>query len=105
MRVFAKKILRDFWGKHNDAEQQLRTWYKEATKANWTNPTDIKSKYAKASILKGSRIVLIFAATNTGLLLKLTTTDNGLLSGLLELIINMIKLTQKKFRNYESKSY
>jgi hypothetical protein len=69
------------------------------------HPTDIKSKYAKASILKGSRIVLIFAATNTGLLLKLTTTDNGLLSGLLELIINMIKLTQKKFRNYDGKSY
>ena len=57
MRVFAKKILRKYWGKHNDAEQQLKTWYKEASKANWTNPTDIKSEYAKASILKGGRVV------------------------------------------------
>jgi len=57
MRVFAKKILREFWGKHNDAEQQLKTWYKEASKANWTNPTDIKSEYAKASILKSGRVV------------------------------------------------
>jgi len=57
MRVFAKKILRKFWGKRNDAEQQLKTWYKEASKANWTNPTDIKSEYAKASILKGGRVV------------------------------------------------
>jgi mRNA interferase HigB len=52
-----KKGVARFWGKHNDAEQQLKTWYKEASKANWSNPTDIKSKYAKASILKGSRIV------------------------------------------------
>ena len=57
MRVFAKKILREFWTKHNDAEQQLKTWYKEASKANWTNPTDIKSEYAKASILKSGRVV------------------------------------------------
>ena len=41
MRVFAKKILREFWEKHNDAEQQLKTWYKEVSKANWTNPQQI----------------------------------------------------------------
>jgi mRNA interferase HigB len=57
MRVFAKKILREFWEKHNDSEQQLKTWYKEASKANWTNPTDIKNEYTKASILKSSRVV------------------------------------------------
>jgi len=57
MRVFAKKILREFWEKHNDSEQELKTWYKEASKANWSSPTDIKSKYAKASILKSSRVV------------------------------------------------
>ena len=57
MRVFAKKILREFWEKHNDTEQQLKTWYKEASKANWISPTDIKSEYAKASILKSGRVV------------------------------------------------
>ena len=57
MRVFAKKILREFWEKHNDSEQQLKTWYKEASKAKWLSPTDIKSEYAKASILKSSRVV------------------------------------------------
>ena len=57
MRVFAKKILREFWVKHNVAEQQLKTWYKEVSKANWSNPNDIKAEYAKASILKSGRVV------------------------------------------------
>ncbi len=43
--------------KHNDSEQQLKTWYKEASKANWTSPTDIKTEYAKASILKSGRVI------------------------------------------------
>ena len=57
MRVIAKKILREFWEKHNDAEEQLKTWYKEASKANWNTPTDIKAEYSKASILKQGRVV------------------------------------------------
>lgn len=57
MRVIAKKILRDFWQKHADSEEQLKTWYKEASKANWKNPVDIKAEYAKVSILKSGRVV------------------------------------------------
>ncbi|MEA1878514.1 MAG: type II toxin-antitoxin system HigB family toxin [Bacteroidota bacterium] len=57
MRVVAKRILREFWEKHSDSEQQLKTWYKESSKAKWTNPAEIKSEYAKASILKSGRVV------------------------------------------------
>lgn len=57
MRVIAKKILRDFWKKHADLEEQLKTWYKEASKANWKSPVDIKAEYANASILKSGRVV------------------------------------------------
>lgn len=57
MRVIAKKVLREFWEKHADSEEQLKTWYKEASKATWSSPTDIKAAYAKASILKGGRVV------------------------------------------------
>lgn len=57
MRVIAKKILREFWLVHTDSEDQLKTWYKEASKASWSNPVDIKDEYAKASILKGGRVV------------------------------------------------
>jgi mRNA interferase HigB len=36
MRVIAKKILRDFWEKYSDSEEQLKRWYKEAAKAKWS---------------------------------------------------------------------
>ena len=57
MRVVAKKALRDFWLMHNDAEDQLKTWYKEASGAQWATPNDIKAAYTKASILKSGRVV------------------------------------------------
>ncbi len=57
MRVVAKKILREFWERYADAAEPLKTWYKEASKAVWLSPADIKAEYVKASILKNSRVV------------------------------------------------
>jgi mRNA interferase HigB len=57
MRVIAKKILREFWERHNDSEEQLKIWYKEASKAVWRSPADIKTDYARASILKNNRVI------------------------------------------------
>ena len=57
MRVIAKRILRDFWKSHTDSEEQLKTWYKEASKANWRSPVDIKAEYAHSSVLKSGRVV------------------------------------------------
>ncbi len=57
MRIIAVKTLKDFWSKHNDAEQPLRAWYAEAKKAEWKNPADIKKFYRTASIIKNNRVV------------------------------------------------
>jgi mRNA interferase HigB len=57
MRVIAKGTLRLFWEKHADCEQQLKSWYKETTEANWQNPKDIKHEYPSASFLADNRIV------------------------------------------------
>ena len=57
MHVYSKKVLRQFWEKHNDAEQQLKTWFKEVSQASWRNPNEIKTEYVKASILKNGRVV------------------------------------------------
>ncbi len=57
MRVVAKNILRDFREKYSDSEDSLKTWYKEASKAKWNSPADIKNDYPKASILKAGRVV------------------------------------------------
>ena len=57
VRVIAKKILRAYWERQIDAEDQLKTWYKEACKAKWSSPAEIKTEYPKASILKSGRVV------------------------------------------------
>jgi mRNA interferase HigB len=57
LRVIAKRTLREFWQQNPYSEQQLMSWYKEATRATWESPNQIKAKYASASILKDSRVV------------------------------------------------
>lgn len=57
MKIISVKILRDFWTENPDAEQPLRSWVDEATKADWQNPAEIKEQYRSASILKNRRVV------------------------------------------------
>lgn len=56
-RIIAKSTLRNFWEKHADSEQYLKTWYETAKTSNWTSPNDIKRTYANASIIGQSRVV------------------------------------------------
>jgi mRNA interferase HigB len=74
MRVIAKKILREFWEKHKDSEEQLKTWYKEASSSKWNSPIDIKSEYPKASILKGGRVVFNICGNNYRLIAQINYT-------------------------------
>lgn len=71
MRVIAKKILRKFWEKYTDSEQQLKTWYKEASNATWSFPNDIKKEYAKASILGDNRVVFDICGNKYRLIVKI----------------------------------
>ncbi len=57
MKIISVKTLRDFWAKNPDAEQPLKAWGDEATKADWKNPAEIKEQYRTASILKNRRVV------------------------------------------------
>ena len=57
MRVISKKILREFWEKHSDSEQQLKSWFQETSNAEWNSPDDIKIEYPSASILSNNRVV------------------------------------------------
>ncbi len=71
MRVIAKKIIREFWEKHSDSEQQLKSWFQEASNSNWKNPNQIKKEYPSASILKDNRIVFNIKGNNYRLIVKL----------------------------------
>lgn len=42
---------------HEDSAQQLKSWFQEASNAEWKNSNEIKKVYPSASILKDNRIV------------------------------------------------
>jgi len=71
LRVISKKILREFWAKHPDCEQQLKAWYNEADDANWKSPKDIKRDYPSASILESNRVVFNIKGNNYRLIVRI----------------------------------
>lgn len=48
MRIFALKTLREFWEKHPDAEEPLRTWYRITEKATWQNLAETRRDFPHA---------------------------------------------------------
>jgi mRNA interferase HigB len=70
VRIIAKRTLREFWKIHSDCEQQLKSWYLEAEKAEWQNINDLKLEYPNASILKENRIVFNIKGNNYRLIVK-----------------------------------
>lgn len=72
MRIFAKKILRDFWKSHADSEQQLKAWFQENLKANWTSPNEIKMDYPSASFLPDNRVVFNIKGNHYRLIVKMS---------------------------------
>ncbi|MBO2545991.1 type II toxin-antitoxin system HigB family toxin [Salegentibacter sp. BDJ18] len=69
-RIIAKRTLREFWEKHSDSEQYLKTWYETAKSSNWKSPNDIKKTYINASILKDSRVVFNIKGNSYRLIVK-----------------------------------
>jgi mRNA interferase HigB len=57
MRILSRSTLRNFWKTHPDAEESLKTWYSEASHANWQSPLDIKASRRNASIIGNGRVV------------------------------------------------
>lgn len=72
MRVVAKSTLREFWLKHADSEQALKSWYQEADKSIWKHPNDIKVEYPSASILANNRIVFNIKGNSYRLIVKIS---------------------------------
>jgi mRNA interferase HigB len=71
MRIIAVATLREFWKNHADAEQPLRSWYKEATDTRWHGPNDIKQRYPSADILPNNRVVFNIKGNTYRLIVKI----------------------------------
>ena len=57
MRVISRKTLREFWGRHPEAQQPLQAWYDDVRHADWKFPAEIKDAYRNASFLANNRVV------------------------------------------------
>lgn len=73
-RIIAKRTLREFWQKHTESEQYLKTWYETVKNSNWTSPNDIKKTYINASILKDCRVVFNIKGNSFRLVAKFNFT-------------------------------
>jgi mRNA interferase HigB len=63
MRIIARRTLKEFVEKrrgHKDysaLKAALDAWFDEVRKTRWSNATDVKRRYATASIVSADRIV------------------------------------------------
>jgi mRNA interferase HigB len=70
MRVISFKTLREFYLEHPDSKQPLRAWFKEAERASWSSPQQIKKLYASASIVPDNRVVFNIKGNSYRLVVK-----------------------------------
>lgn len=70
MRVIAKKTLRDFWNQHTDCEQQLKSWFQEAEKAQWKTSNQVQSEYPNARVIENRRVIFNIKGNNYRLIIK-----------------------------------
>ena len=64
MRIIALSTLRAFLRRspdYVDAREPLMAWYREARKADWATPADVKAAFRSARILKDGRAVFNIA--------------------------------------------
>lgn len=64
MRIIAKSTLIKFWEEspqYSDAKEPTLAWHKLVTQMDWASPSDLKSTYRNASILRNGRVVFNIA--------------------------------------------
>ncbi len=72
MRIISKKILGEFWEKHADSQQQLKSWFREASNTEWESPVDIKNGYPNASFLQNNRVVFNIKGNKYRLIVRIS---------------------------------
>ncbi len=73
MRVISRKTLKAFYENpvYKDSKTSLEIWFRDAIKADWSSPNDIKSKFKNASILKNNRVVFNIHGNKYRLIVKI----------------------------------
>ena len=73
MKIISRKTLRQFWERpqYTDAEQPLRAWFREASRADWKSPAEVKADYRSASIIGNDRVVFNIAGNKYRLVVRI----------------------------------
>ena len=53
MHVISKKMLREFWERHADAEDALNDWHRVAKRASWSNLVDVRQSMPATDVVDG----------------------------------------------------
>ena len=63
MRILSLPTIKSFYEQptYADSKTPLTAWYGFVLKANWSSPTDVKTDFGTASILKNGRVVFNIA--------------------------------------------
>ena len=64
MRIIALSTLKAFWENqpdYLDAKEPTLAWHRQAQRADWATPADVKRDYRNASILQDGRVVFNIA--------------------------------------------
>ena len=70
MRIIAKSALREFWEKYPDSKEQLLSWYKNFSKASYSNSNQIRKVYKSADQVGNGRIVFNICGNNYRLIVR-----------------------------------
>jgi len=64
--------LRQYWERpqYSDSEQPLRAWFREASRADWKSPAEVKAAFRSASILANNRVVFNIAGNKYRLVVR-----------------------------------
>ena len=71
MRIIAKKALREFWERHQDAQEPLLAWYRDVEQEDWDTPAKVKDKYRSASIVGDNRVVFNIKGNDDRLVVRI----------------------------------
>jgi mRNA interferase HigB len=78
MRILSRSTLRNFWETHPDVEEALKTWYYEASHADWQSPAQIKLAHRNASVIANNRVVFNIKGNSYRLIVSIRY-DTGLI--------------------------
>ena len=71
LRIRAERTLSEYEIRYPNAKPQLLAWREDTLLAEWKSPSDIKERYANASILDNQRVVFNIAGNHYRLIVAI----------------------------------